>query len=655
MKPWATFWTRPGWLAIPGLLYLFSQPVLAGLEVFRAGPPVEIQRMQPPAEIQRVRPPTEVQQVKPPEEIQRVRPPGEVQRVKPPEVRRGVPVQEVRQAPTQVHLRPPRPDLQVRTIGLSSTSPKVGERVVITALVRNSGDESARRVKVSFFAGDQQIGDEKIVSLAPGATETVTEAFVPKTAGRQQVRVQVVRGDAATGEAGQADQARIITVTAPIAPSGRETGGLELASQPDYRGSLKKPQTKADSTPPHKMPTGEGKGKGKDQQDAGAGADSEIGFPPDVIGDAGKGPGKSGWKGDGLDTGSAGEDDMPSWFGGDRGLPSGFQRPDPSQSQVDLGATGGIHPRFFPGGAYKGGKKINPWDSADRWIGGLRKDKTVTSIEAWTVDSQDGVKTVWVDATTEDGMHFVGWVNDKGEGSGRWLAPDEYKLVMKEGRRGPEPEGVSTGASPKEKLTEPRLVMKWLKTAPRDKFRPDESVTDPMPVKPKEGVAAGVLADRLAQAAGGPVKAEAKWMFIGRKPGGGVTDPPGHVPEGGRRWGDSGVAPIQRFEVVDPPEAVAIGKALAQAQTHADQGSSGKSAAVASVAGSVQKLTEQGGQQGWVPLKAGESLGQGSIIRVESNTGGEVGVGNVNTALSMRWSQIHSGPNHVLYQLQTMK
>jgi hypothetical protein len=91
---------------------------------------------------------------------------------------------------------------------------------------------------------------------------------------------------------------------------------------------------------------------------------------------------------------------------------------------------------------------------------------------------------------------------------------------------------------------------------------------------------------------------------------------------------------------------------MAQAQGGASSGAAAQSVTISSMAGNVQLLTTQEGKQGWAPLKAGDSLAQGSIIRVDSNTGGEVGCSSLNAALSLGFTKIHGGLNHTLYQVQ---
>lgn len=242
----------------------------------------------------------------------------------------------------------------------------------------------------------------------------------------------------------------------------------------------------------------------------------------------------------------------------------------------------------------------------------------------------------------KDGSLFITGTNRDGS---RW---NEFVLPSKRGKGYPREDSTSGAEHPRQALTDPRLVLKWVTTSPREPFKPDSGVTDPRPVKPQEGRS---LSDRLAQAASGLVKAEAKWMFIGRKPGGGVTDPA--EPQGGRGDpGKSGIKPIQRFEVVDPPEAGAINAALARTQADLGKGVAPQTANVTAVAGTVHRLSTQSGQQGWVALKAGDRLGHGDALRLNRDSGGEVGFSSLDVARSQSYRKIHGGPSHDLYLLE---
>jgi subtilase family serine protease len=67
----------------------------------------------------------------------------------------------------------------------------VGEKVFVRARIRNSGAEGADKVRVRFFLGDAQVGQEQVIALPPGGTITVSTSFAAATPGQQQFRVQV--------------------------------------------------------------------------------------------------------------------------------------------------------------------------------------------------------------------------------------------------------------------------------------------------------------------------------------------------------------------------------------------------------------------------------------------------------------------------------
>jgi hypothetical protein len=66
--------------------------------------------------------------------------------------------------------------LEDTNILLSEERPCEGDRVTVTALVRNTGDSTARDVQVRFFDGDPaaggvKIGEDQVISkIAPGET-----------------------------------------------------------------------------------------------------------------------------------------------------------------------------------------------------------------------------------------------------------------------------------------------------------------------------------------------------------------------------------------------------------------------------------------------------------------------------------------------------
>jgi hypothetical protein len=676
-KPWLR------WLTIPIFVVFMEQSVLAGSEVFRAGPPVEIQQVRPPAEIQRVKPPAEIQKVKPPDEVQRVSPPSEVQRVKPPEdMRRGVPAPEIRQVPAQVHRELPQPDLRLRALGLSSTRPKVGERVVITARVRNSGDESARRVRVTFLAGDKEIAS-RFVDLPPGATEAVSASFIPDTVGSQPLRVQVSPGSAPAGAvSGTLTTARTITVLAdpdeayartgqaPAATASLAKKETEIARQPGG-GSGATGGTGSPGSPPVSGPPG------LHDPTGGLGDTSKPKGVPDTTPWGSSRTGKADL-GDGI-MGVHDQDGLPKTGLGE-GIPKTPTIPKtvgPHRGGPDAGYYGGISPKYNPGGAAKG-KKSKDQGSGDAFTGGKYNPKTDANekkhktekeakesakklaIEFWKIESatvhEGTIKSAeFVDHG--DNVYSVTRTYGGGEKDHIWSWSEGrtsyFKYVTHKELKTPRPDGDSKEGP----RGDPQLILKLTRLADKqqkgDSFRPDEGVSDPVPIRgskaasgPEGGGASPAKGGELAAA--GAAKAEAKWRFAGKKPGSEVTDP---AEWQDRKLRDFSMARMKYFEVIDPVEAPGLQGALAKAQASSASGAAGRSVTVASVAGGVQKLAAENGRQGWAPLIAGDKLTRGSILRVDSTTGGEVGVGNADAALPMNWSQIHSSSGHAVYLL----
>jgi hypothetical protein len=672
MQTSCTLTFRWGWLAIPGMLFLFGQPVLAGQEVFRAGPPVEIQQVRPPAEIQRVKPPAEIQKVKPPDEVQRVRPPSEIQRVKPPEdVRRGVPAVEIRQAPAQVRREVSQPDLRLRALGVSSTRPKVGERVVITARVLNSGDESARRAQVTFLAGDKEIAS-RLVDLPPGATEAVSASFIPDTPGFQPIRVQVDPGTSRAGAVtGTVTSGRTITVLADPDKAYAGTGQAPAA----IASLAKKEEGSQAGLPPQQIPFDKPllAKKGTEiarQPGGGSGSAGSPGSPPGSgqpglhdpsrgLGDQPKGvPDTTLGSGPGLVKGDLGDGIMGVHDQGDlpkkdyeKGIPDPRKGPNHKTAGRGWGKDPYGQPVFKTPGEHDNGFK------AGEKVFKVEVERAQTYFKAGVAD-EIKIKAVIFSGNPKEGTSKISFINKDGstdtisfDKNGIPVAVKTTKPSKPSGSYPREDvEGKETSSS-KEIFTDPLLIMKWIKiTAPGE--RGDPRVSDPAPIKGSkaasgpEGAASAIKGGELAAA--GAAKAEAKWRFAGKKPGSEVTDP---VEWQDRKIRDFSMARMKHFEVIDPVEAPGLQGALAKAQASSASGATGQSVTVASVAGGMQKLATENGQQGWAPLKAGDSLGQGSIIRVESNTGGEVGVGNADTALPMNWQKIHSFSGHVVFLL----
>jgi hypothetical protein len=628
-------------------------------------------------------PPREFRTVPSFSDIQKVAPPPEVGA---PAGTSKIPWLDAKAAP-----KPKAADLSV-VLGMSNRRPAVGERVMVNARLRNSGNQSLRRVRVRFYLGGRQLGVERRVDLPAGAAKWVSSSLVAVSSGRQRLRVQVNPGP---GGGKQVTFSRSLDVqSAPegikaarlkpkktakrveaLPSEGRdetEVSGGKFARLPQYRGTIDKPQTKPEIV----SPRGDSR---VDDSFKSNGSDSDL-------------PGTPGFPGPpGGFQGPEGLDDLDSYFGkvprGPKG--DGIQGITDQEDMPDFGGTG---PPFNPvGGPSTSGHGFGK----DRYgvpmfkipLGGADDGYTVgnsvfLTYVSWAQSSARkgipsgltgvifepnepaGTSTITIETEnqiitqkfSEDGTSTItstkrpvitGTVTRESSSSddekGWW--ENVWDLLL--GMRAPEQEGGKI--NPK---SEPQLLFKIAKHVPqKPKIRPDEGVSDPAGAKlAKAHESRADSGSRAASAAGTQAGADIKWKFIGKKPGSEVTDPAEPQGPGGHGTPDGYRTP-QGFLVMDPaePEAASIQTALATVQTRAAKGASGQTVAVASVTGSVQKLTERGGQKGWVPLKPGDNLGQGSIIRVDKETGGEVGFSSIKTALSKKFRNIHKGVNHNVY------
>ena len=149
---------------------------------------------------------------------------------------------------------------------------------------------------------------------------------------------------------------------------------------------------------------------------------------------------------------------------------------------------------------------------------------------------------------------------------------------------------------------EPQLIYEMSRASERaaaGKPRPDESLIDPRPAK--NAAADDSAAQQNAPAAG---KAEAKWKFVGIKPGSHVTDPA--EPQGGGADKTPQLRPLKHFQVIDPPQAACAASA---------KGGQAHESKVLSVQGSAQRLLVTNGRASWVPVKPGDVAVSGSILR----------------------------------------
>jgi hypothetical protein len=616
--------------------------------------PVEVKGAMPepipaPAETKGAMPepiprPTEIRQTSPPEDMRQVAPPAGVG---------SKPAGEARKAGAE-------PGLQLGSLGLSSTNPRVGERVFVTTTLRNAGSRSFSGVRVRFFLDQTQVA-EKVLSVAAGGSATASASFKASKSGAQNLRVQVDPGAAIA----PLTLARGLTVTGAAKTDMEDfttpaKKPVAVAKLPPQRLQLDKPKAYAPppEVPQRQAPADQGKRDHKGDRPLGD-KERPSPIPDDLKGQTrvGRGPGGKviGWgdgiygvedQGTGVTTpkGISELDKLLDYGKWPRGGGDGYSTP-----RDQYGA-----PLFRPG---IGGVAD---DEEDMFFNepGAGKDKgsgeKITGTVESTVTNPDGSTT-----TTSQGENAptVGNIkaviigaDKKGDilsilvdyGGGTW-----YEWRRGKGGAGDAPEGADAKPSPK--TPDPQLVLVLMKAAPGTHTDPRiGQVGDPPALagKPsREGTGAAIAA--IAAGAG---TAEAKWQFAGVKPGAFLKGPrdPDLPGSGGAGGGLRPSLPI--ITLPDPPEAKAITAALARTGTPG-----GQTVTVSAAAGAVQVLATREGKQGWTPLTAGSKLAANSVIRVDKGTGGEVGVGDPKTARSMSWTKIQSGSNHVLYQLQIKK
>jgi hypothetical protein len=71
------------------------------------------------------------------------------------------------------------PDLEMRSVSLSSSKVNIGDNVTITASLRNRGEANASDITMGFFAGQARIGTKLVVNLSIGETTEVELNWSP--------------------------------------------------------------------------------------------------------------------------------------------------------------------------------------------------------------------------------------------------------------------------------------------------------------------------------------------------------------------------------------------------------------------------------------------------------------------------------------------
>ena len=589
--------------------------------------------------------------------------PGEIRQTSPPE---GMPADVGPKPAGEARRAGAEPGLQLGGLGLSSTNPRVGERVFVTTTLRNVGSRSFSGVRVRFFLDQAQVG-EKVVAVPAGGSATASASFKAAKAGAQNVRLQVDPGSGI----GALTLARGLTVTGAAKKDMEDftpptTKPATVAKLPPQRLPLDKPQAYAPAPDISRKQPLPDKGKGRgDQGKKGPEGGIPLGdrppspIPEDLEGQTkyGKGPGgKVIGRGDGI----YGVDDE----GKGVPIPEGISEldklldygkwPSPATGGPDLGFYHGVDPSKGPGKwaegeggwfdefykAAGGGDKVSgrgvPYLEGDEVSTTNPDGSTVTLIVGTNQPTPDNIKVS--EARFDKKGNLLKWYIDYGGGTwSMWVR----------GSGGDVPEGADAKPSPK--TPDPNLVLVLMKAPPGRHTDPRiGKVGDPPAMAGKAGAAPAGAGDKGMAAGGG--KIIAGWQFAGVKPGAFLKGPRDPNLPGGRSAGGGLRPDLPIFTLPDPPEAKAITAALARAPAAGAQ-----SVTVSAAAGAVQVLATREGKQGWTPLTAGSKLAANSVIRVDKGTGGEVGVGDPKTARAMSWTKIHSGSNHVLYQLQVKK
>ena len=197
-------------------------------------------------------------------------------------------------------------------------------------------------------------------------------------------------------------------------------------------------------------------------------------------------------------------------------------------------------------------------------------------------------------------------------------------------------------------LNDPKLLLKvnqWADSHKKKGPRPDDGISDPMPMKLVKGADADLSPEGEAMSAlGTQAGAQVKWKFIGVKPGSGVTDPA--EPQGPRGDSQSGVAPIKHFEVIDPGETETAAAAWTGSADDTAQ-----AAVVGALEGKVEKLAEQGGRLGWMPVAPGDRLHPGDVLRMDKQADMTLESSDIMSFLTQQCTPILATGTHTLYRL----
>jgi len=104
---------------------------------------------------------------------------------------------------------------------------------MVSARIQNPRTDTSSRVRVRFYdSHGKQVGEDQVLRLAPGTTETVTAGISPDSPGRHRLQVRVEPlGEESGGQS--YTLSRTLTVTAPEKAEGEAI----LAARPPQAGS----------------------------------------------------------------------------------------------------------------------------------------------------------------------------------------------------------------------------------------------------------------------------------------------------------------------------------------------------------------------------------------------------------------------------------
>jgi len=111
------------------------------------------------------------------------------------------------------------PDASVDKVTISPSSPKVGDKVTISATIANNGTGDASNVQITFYVGSTSIGTQSITGIAPQDTKSVSVSWVADKEGARVAKAVVT----VTGDPNTAND--IGTVSFTVAKGNGGTGG----------------------------------------------------------------------------------------------------------------------------------------------------------------------------------------------------------------------------------------------------------------------------------------------------------------------------------------------------------------------------------------------------------------------------------------------